>query len=138
MMRHCQRIKWSLAGVALVLLAACAKPPEAAAPAPPEGRLGANPGAAAMQGRSASTPQEALFVEKCSMCHREMGMGTVILARRLPAEKVHLENRGDLTAELIAVAVRAGIGNMPRIPRGEVSDEQLGVIVQYLTQGKKP
>jgi cytochrome c5 len=130
-------VRWGLAGVAL-LLAACGQPPESPAAAAPPESSGAHPGAAAMQGRAAATPEEALYVEKCSMCHREMGMGTVILARRLPVEKVHLESRDDLSAELIKVAVRAGIGNMPRIPRGEVSDEQLDVIVRHLLKGKTP
>jgi len=35
-----------------------------------------------MQDRSHLSAAEALYVEKCSMCHREMGMGTILLARR--------------------------------------------------------
>jgi hypothetical protein len=92
----------------------------------------ANPGGVASQARGSATPEGALFVEKCSMCHREMGMGTVILARRLPAEKAILEARDDLTAEYIKVVVRTGVGNMPRLGRGEVSDEQLEVITRHL------
>jgi mono/diheme cytochrome c family protein len=97
----------------------------------------ANPGSSAIQTRSAGTPAEALFVEKCSMCHRQMGMGTVILARRMEPVKAILENRDDLTAELINVVSRVGVGNMPRITRGEVSDEQLATIASYLVK-KKP
>jgi len=71
------------------------------------------------------------------MCHRQMGMGTVILARRMPPEKAMLELRDDLSDDLIKAAVRQGIGNMPRIGKGEVSDEQLSRIATWLTKGPK-
>jgi len=90
-----------------------------------------------MQDRSSKSPAEALFVEKCGMCHRQMGMGTVILARRMDPSKAMLEARKDLNADYVIQAARAGIGNMPRIQRGEVSDTQLQTIAQYLTKGKK-
>ena len=91
----------------------------------------------AMQDRTSKSPAEALFVEKCAMCHRQMGMGTVLLSRRLPANSTMLEQRTDLTPEYITSAARMGIGNMPRIPRGEVSDAQLDTIAAYLAKGKK-
>ena len=89
-----------------------------------------------MQDRSSRSADEALFVEKCSMCHRQMGMGTVLLARRLPREQAMLEARSDLTADYIKAAVRQGIGNMPRVRRGEVSDAQLERIATYLAKVK--
>jgi cytochrome c553 len=95
-----------------------------------------NPFRGVMQDRTSRTPDEHLFVEKCGMCHRQMGMGTVILARRMDASIARLENRTDLTAEYVTVAARQGIGNMPRIPRGEVSDAQLARIAAYLARGK--
>jgi len=96
-----------------------------------------NPFRGVMQDRSSTSSDEALFVEKCSMCHRQMGMGTVILARRMPPEKAMLELRDDLSDDLIKAAVRQGIGNMPRIGKGEVSDEQLSRIATWLTKGPK-
>jgi cytochrome c553 len=96
-----------------------------------------NPFRGVMQDRSAHAPDEALFVEKCSMCHRRMGMGTVLLGRRLPASKAELENRTDLTDQYITLAARQGIGNMPRISRAEVSDEQLARIARHLKAGGK-
>lgn len=90
----------------------------------------------ALQDRSARSPDEELFVEKCSMCHRQMGMGTVSLARRVPPNVAMLELRTDLTADLIKVVARRGLTNMPRIPRGEVSDAQLDRIARYLSKGK--
>lgn len=92
----------------------------------------------AIQDHSAKSPAEALFVEKCGMCHRQMGMGTVLLSRRIPAGQAMLEQRNDLTRAYIESAVRGGIGNMPRITRGEVSDQQLGIIAGYLAKGARP
>jgi len=88
-----------------------------------------------IQDRTSSSPAEALFVEKCSMCHRNMGMGTVLLGRRMDPKVAPLEDRDDLTADYVTQAVRVGIGNMPIIPRGEVSDEQLQQIAGYLAKG---
>ncbi|MEO0032751.1 MAG: hypothetical protein RIS94_2509 [Pseudomonadota bacterium] len=87
-----------------------------------------------MQDRAANGPAQALFVEKCAMCHRQMGMGTVILSRRMPATQAMLEQRTDLTGDYVRTVVRTGMGNMPRISRGEVSDRQLDTIVGYLTE----
>ncbi len=75
----------------------------------------------------------ALFGEKCGMCHRATGMGTGLLSRRMSAELALLENRRDLQPEFIQTAVRKGIGVMFPISRGEVSDEQLQKLTEYLT-----
>ena len=93
-----------------------------------------NPFRGVMQDRSARSVDERLYVEKCSMCHRQMGMGTVILARRMEPKVAILEARDDLSEEFITAAARQGIGNMPRISRGEVSDAQLARIAAYLTK----
>jgi cytochrome c553 len=90
----------------------------------------------ALQDRSSKSPEEALFVEKCGMCHRQMGMGTVILARRMDPKVAMLEMRADLNADMITSAARQGIGNMPRISRAEASDAQLATITHYLTKAK--
>jgi cytochrome c5 len=87
-----------------------------------------------IQNRASHSPAEALFVEKCGMCHREMGMGTVILARRMDPAKAMLEKRDDLPADLVISATRNGIGNMPGISRGEVSDAQLKTLSDYLAK----
>lgn len=91
----------------------------------------------ALQDRGSRTPDEYLFVEKCAMCHRQMGMGTVILARRMAPEVAMLEQRRDLTADSVIQAARMGIGNMPRISKGEVSDAQMAQIARYLAKGKQ-
>jgi cytochrome c553 len=96
-----------------------------------------NPFRGVMQDRTSRTADERLYVEKCSMCHRQMGMGTVILARRMDPKVARLEARTDLTADYITLAARQGIGNMPRISRAEVSDAQLARIAAYLTRAKQ-
>lgn len=116
---------------AIFALAGCSEKPAAKA----DGTKIENAFHGALQDRSSKSPREALFVEKCGMCHRQMGMGTVILARRMDPKIAMLETRTDLTADLITAAARQGIGNMPRISRGEVSDAQLAEITTYLTKG---
>jgi len=66
------------------------------------------------------------------MCHRQVGMGTFLLSRRIDPDEVMLEDRKDLTSDYVKVVVRMGMGNMPAIPRGEVSDPQLAIIARYL------
>jgi mono/diheme cytochrome c family protein len=76
---------------------------------------------------------KALFHEKCAMCHVGNGMGTVLLGRRVqPAE---LTRRTNLTPEQVFALARVGIGNMPAISRGEVSDAQLKAIAGYAASG---
>jgi mono/diheme cytochrome c family protein len=127
-----RRLLRPLALVAALLVAGCNED----APASDDG---ANRSAASsfgmIQDRTSLSPAEALFVEKCSMCHRNMGMGTVLLARRMDPEKAPLENRADLTEEYVTQVARMGMGNMPAIPPGEVSDEQLQQIAAYLARG---
>ena len=78
---------------------------------------------------------EALFQEKCGMCHGDsMGMGTGILGRRMPEEQALLENREDLQAPFIENVVRSGFGVMFPMSRGEVSDDQLQSIIDYLAE----
>jgi len=125
-------------GLVLVLVVAVgAGAAESPPPPPSEGTQVRNATGGAMQDRTSHSAPEALFVEKCGMCHRQMGMGTVILARRMEPAKAMLEKRGDLTLAYVIASVRNGIGNMPRISRGEVSDPQLKVIAQYLTKGAR-
>jgi len=73
---------------------------------------------------------KALYHEKCLMCHGPAGMGTGLLQRRVqPAE---LAKRTNLTREQVIAVARAGLGNMPAMSRGEVSDPQLAAIADYL------
>ncbi|MBS1239915.1 MAG: putative cytochrome c, partial [Proteobacteria bacterium] len=49
-----------------------------------------------------------------------------------------LEKRKNLASDYVILAARHGIGNMPAIPRGEVSDADLAKIAEYLGSGKGP
>ena len=93
-------------------------------PAPRPITLAARPGV---------TGGEALYVEHCISCHGPNGMGTGLLGRRI--QPALLEARDNLAAAYVVMAARRGIGNMPAIPRGEVSDEELKAIADYLAAG---
>ena len=83
--------------------------------------------------RPNATGGEKLFVEHCAMCHGPNGMGTGLLARRV--QPALLEQRSNLAAAYVIMAARRGIGNMPAVPRGEVSDADLKQIADYLAAG---
>ena len=110
--------------VAALLLASGAAIAQGPPPAPrPETR----------SSRPDATGGEALYVEHCAMCHGANGMGTGLLGRRI--QPALLEARDNLPAQYVIVAARQGIGNMPAIPRGEVSDADLQAIADYLAAG---
>lgn len=83
--------------------------------------------------RPAATGGEALYVEHCISCHGPNGMGTGLLDRS--RDVALLEARDNLTAPFVVLAARQGIGNMPAIPRGEVSDPEMQAIADYLAAG---
>lgn len=132
-----KRIAISLAG-ALVgagcIAAASAQgeaaPPAAVAPAPGPPPM---PEPVTLTDRPAAGPGEALYVVKCMACHGPNGMGTGLLTRT--RDVALLEARDDLSARYVILAARQGIGNMPAIPRGEVSDTDLQAIADYLAAG---
>jgi mono/diheme cytochrome c family protein len=86
--------------------------------------------------RPNATGGEKLYVEHCAMCHGPNGMGTGLLGRRV--QPALLEQRDNLAAAYVIMAARRGIGNMPAIPRGEVSDADLKQIADYLAAGPHP
>ena len=88
--------------------------------------LAASAQPAALDGR-------ALFHSRCGMCHEAGGMGTGLLARRVqPAE---LEKRAKLSPDYVFQYARRGLGNMPPILPGDVSDPELKAISAYLAAG---
>lgn len=117
----------ALAGCAGVAIAQNAEGEEQAGPAP-------MPQPVTLAQRPDATGGEALYLEYCAMCHTAVGMGTGLLARR-GRDPSQLEHRADLAAGFVLAAARNGIGNMPAIPRGEVSDEELQAIADYLAAG---
>ena len=83
--------------------------------------------------RPGATGGEKAYVEKCAMCHAPNGMGHGLLARRV--DEPDLEKRDNLASAYVIVAARRGIGNMPAVPRGEVSDAEMQQIADYLAAG---
>ena len=110
--------------IAALLLAGGAAIAQGPPPAPKPITLASRPNA---------TGGEALYVEHCISCHGPNGMGTGLLGRRV--QPALLEARGNLPAPYVILAARRGIGNMPAIPRGEVSDADLKQIADYLAAG---
>lgn len=86
---------------------------------------------------TAKISPEGIFGEKCGMCHRAMGMGSVILGRRYEGAQALLENRDNLSGQFIRTVVRQGYNNMFPLSRGEVSDEQLEMIIKHLTKAEE-
>ena len=113
--------------IAALLLAGGAAIAQGPPPAPKPTTLASRPGV---------TGGEALYVEHCLSCHGPNGMGTGLLARRV--QPPLLEARDNLPAQYVIVAARQGIGNMPAIPRGEVGDDELRQIAEYLAAGPHP
>ena len=78
---------------------------------------------------------KALFTEKCLMCHGKGGMGTGLLSRRVQPPELLL--RDNLVAGFVTQAARIGLGNMPAMTRGEVSDVQLDAIAKFLEDNSR-
>ncbi|PQA86077.1 c-type cytochrome [Hyphococcus luteus] len=87
--------------------------------------------------RARSGDPEAVYLARCQYCHIELGPGTITLARRMGPEQALLANRTDLTGDYIKTVVRNGLNTMPPLTRVEVSDEDLDLIVQYLTRNNE-
>jgi len=77
---------------------------------------------------------ERLFLRRCGVCHLEGGMGTQIIARRVPANQAKLQDRLGLTPEFVIRTARDGMGAMPRITRVEATDAELAAIAAYLSR----
>jgi (+)-pinoresinol hydroxylase len=85
-------------------------------------------------------PGKVEFLNACAVCHAAEPdrPGTMSLqfkyAGRLPAA---LEQRNDLTPELVTYDVRHGIAMMPSFRKTELSDAQVAAIAAYLTRKGK-
>jgi len=118
---------------ALLALSACSKGGGDAPQGESQGGPPPMPKPLTVASRPNATGGEKLYLEKCAMCHGPNGMGTGLIARR--SDVPLLEKRDDITPDFVIQAARMGIGNMPAIPRGEVSDAQLKEIADYLAAG---
>ena len=79
---------------------------------------------------------ERMFQRRCGVCHLEGGMGTMVLARRLPPDQATLKDRPGLQPEFIVSTVRNGMGAMPRMTRVDVTDAELNAIAAYLARSR--
>ena len=89
---------------------------------------------------SAGGPAErgaAVFNNWCDACHRNAAQnapGTQSLQFKYRGEiPAALEERTDLTPELIGFYVRNGVATMPPFRKTEVSDADLAALAAYLT-----
>jgi mono/diheme cytochrome c family protein len=80
----------------------------------------------------------AVFNNWCAACHSrgpQNAPGTTSLQFKyqgsIPAA---LEDRRDLTVDLVKFFVRAGVATMPQFRKTEVSDADLDALAAYLTQ----
>jgi len=77
---------------------------------------------------------QALYERHCGVCHREGQTGTVVLGRRLGADRALLAARTDLTVPYVRQVVRAGLINMPRLTRVELPDADLDALAAWLAR----
>ena len=100
--------------------------------------------AALAQDPSGSHGQE-VFELWCSSCHKPLGplvasvAGTTALARKYKGSDTPaaLEQRTDLTPDLIKSVVRHGLKSMPFFRKTEVSDSDLDALAAYLSHSNK-
>jgi mono/diheme cytochrome c family protein len=98
------------------------------------------------QSVSAETLAEgkAVFAQWCAGCHGPMpGMGRFppagsfrLQQRYKDTKPASLEDRVDLTPELIRTIVRQGLPIMPPLRKTEVTDAELDAVIAYLTHKK--
>ena len=84
-----------------------------------------------------ASPGRRLFWNHCAACHGEgAGMpGTAALAAKYGGQKpAPLEQRTDLTADIVTSVVRHGVSVMPMFRKTELSDADLAVLAAYLAQ----
>lgn len=75
-----------------------------------------------------------VYQKWCAECHNERGFGAVILQQRHQgAVPAILDQRRDLSGEVIGYAVRNGVSFMPFFRKTEITDAQLSDLSAYLT-----
>ena len=88
---------------------------------------------------------KVVYERACAPCHGK-GAGTDG-ARMLPGAAAlearyqgklspYLEDRNDLTADVLKVFVRRGIGAMPMFRKTEISDSEIEAVAAYLSAAK--
>lgn len=91
-------------------------------------------GTAAAQGKR-------VFDQWCSSCHMDSvrAPGTTALATKYGKEQpAVLEQRKDLTPDIVTYFVRHGVSIMPAFRKTEISDAELAAMAAYLSSAKTP
>jgi len=96
------------------------------------------PVAGSAQSPSGPAAGQALYRERCGICHAAGGTGAFMLERRLGKERALLAERSDLTAEYVRQVVRHGLQSMPRFTRVELTDTELAAVAAFLASPKEP
>ncbi|WP_082835984.1 c-type cytochrome [Croceicoccus bisphenolivorans] len=88
-----------------------------------------------------TSPGEQVFDKWCAPCHAAGPRypGTASLAQKYNGEiPAALEERDDLTPEIVAYFVRNGIMVMPPFRKTEISDDELAALGAYLSHEPEP
>ncbi|MBL8552484.1 MAG: cytochrome c [Hyphomonadaceae bacterium] len=85
----------------------------------------------------AAADSAALYERQCGICHDAGGFGTVMLERRVGAERSVLAQRNDLPPAYVRHVVRNGLRDMPPLTRVELPDADLEAIAQYLQRARQ-
>lgn len=93
--------------------------------------------AAMVASATAAADPATLFAHRCGVCHAPGGTAAFMLGRRLGPERAVLADRRDLTAPFVSMVVRHGLGNMPRLSRVEVTDEELATLAAWLSRPRE-
>lgn len=82
---------------------------------------------------------QALYVQHCGACHDRgpQHPGTVRLADRWP-QQASLLDREALPVPFVRHIVRRGLNLMPPFRPGEISDEELQALAEFLDAGPYP
>ena len=126
----------SLAAALMAVLAASAAAQEAPFPIAAWSRT-----TAGVEDRGSAVERgAAVFNNWCSACHSrgpQNAPGTASLEIKYQGSvPAALEDRRDLTADLVKFFVRNGVATMPQLRKTEVSDADLDALAAYLTRGR--
>lgn len=87
------------------------------------------------------TQGRTVFNRWCVQCHgqgAEMPGTNALAAKYRSAVPALLEERVDLTPEVVRQFVRHGVSIMPTFRKTEISDRELAALGAYLDRGRKP
>ena len=84
-----------------------------------------------------SSPGEAVFKQKCVLCHGADGSGNTPLGKQLQASNLGSKEVQKLTVAEMRKQVHDGRANMPAFG-DQLSDAEIAQVIQYVRQFGKP